>query len=203
MRSTWHRQCLPAVSLLLVLMVLGCQQVKSEAAKLGGTARAATPKSATSPIERGKYLVTAMGCNDCHTPFKMGQNGPEPDMTRMLSGHPADLKMSMPALPPGWGFMANETNTAFAGPWGISYAANLTPDEETGIGAWDDALFIDAMRNGQYHGGGRPMLPPMPWQWIKALNDADLKAISAYLHSIPPIKNAVPEATPPAGVTGH
>jgi mono/diheme cytochrome c family protein len=156
--------------------------------------------TAQSPIDRGRYLVTTMGCNDCHTPWKLGEKGPEPDMSRMLSGHPQDLKLPPPpALPPGpWGLTAALTMTAWSGPWGISYTANLTPDQETGIGAWSEQNFIQAMRTGKHLGAGRDILPPMPWMWYGKMTDEDLKAIFAYLKSIPPINNRVPDPVPPA-----
>jgi cytochrome c553 len=161
---------------------------------------AAKGASATAPARpdadaaRGKYLVRAMLCNDCHTPFKLGPNGPEPDMTRMLSGHPADLKMPpAPALPPGpWAMVGAATNTAWAGPWGVSFTANLTPDADTGLGGWTPEMFIQALRTGKHQGKGRPILPPMPYQWISQLTDADLRAVFAYLQSIPAISNKVP-----------
>lgn len=156
-------------------------------------------------IERGKYLVTIAGCNDCHTPLKMGPKGPEPDMSRMLSGHPADMQLPPPPKMPDnpWGVAITMTLTSFSGPWGISYAANLTPDDETGLGRWNEANFIGALREGKHAGAGRPILPPMPWMWIGQATDEDLKAMFAYLQSIPAIKNAVPAAViappPPAG----
>ena len=104
--------------------------------------RAGQETAAASRVERGRYLVTVMLCHDCHTPFKMGPKGPEPDMTRMLSGHPSDLVMPPPPkLPEGpWNWMGAATNTAFAGPWGVSFTANLTPDPETGLGKWTEQL---------------------------------------------------------------
>jgi len=148
---------------------------------------------------RGAYLVTIMSCHDCHTPFKMGPNGPEPDMTRMLSGHPQDLAMPpAPKLGDGpWVWVGAGTNTAFAGPWGTSFSANLTPDPETGIGKWTAKTFIDTVRNGRYDAVGRPLLPPMPFPYIAAATDDDLKAIFAYLQSIPPVKNRVPQPVDP------
>ncbi len=155
--------------------------------------------AAPNPVERGKYLVTAGACNDCHTPWKLGEKGPEPDMSRMLSGHPAGMKLpAPPALQGPWGLAGALTMTAWAGPWGISYTANLTPDDETGIGAWSEVTFIRAMRTGQHLGSGRPILPPMPWNWIGTLSDEDLSAIFAYLRSIPPIRNQVPPPVSPA-----
>ncbi|HZQ59913.1 MAG TPA: diheme cytochrome c-553, partial [Casimicrobiaceae bacterium] len=86
--------------------------------------------------------------------------------------------------------------TAWAGPWGVSYAANLTPDK-TGIAGWTVDQFIQAMRTGKHLGVGRPILPPMPWQQIGKLTDRDLRAIYAYLKSLKPIDNQVPAPTPP------
>lgn len=155
--------------------------------------------AAMSPVQRGEYLVTAGACNDCHTPFKMGADGPEPDMSRMLSGHPEDVKVAAAKIPAGWAFMGSATNTAWAGPWGVSFTANLTPDQNTGIGVWDEQMFIAAMREGKHMGKGRPLLPPMPWRFVGKYSDDDLKAIFAYLKSIPPVVNHVPEPLPPAG----
>ena len=152
-----------------------------------------------SPVERGQYLVTITGCNDCHTPFKMGANGPEPDMTRQLSGHPAALKMPpSPAFSAEWAWGGSATNTAFVGPWGISYAANLTPEAKTGLGGWNEEMFIRALRLGKHLGNSRPIQPPMPWPWYGKMTDEDLKAVFAYLRSIPPIANEVPPWAPPA-----
>ena len=154
-------------------------------------------------VARGGYLVKIMGCNDCHTPFRLGPNGPEPDMSRMLSGHPQLLVMPpAPDLGAGpWLFAGSATNTAWAGPWGISYTANLTPDAKTGIGKWTEEMFIGAMRTGKQMGNGRPILPPMPWPWYAQMNDDDLKSIFLYLKSIPAIDNAVPPPViaPPPG----
>jgi hypothetical protein len=157
-------------------------------------------------IARGQYLVTIGGCNDCHTPFKMGPNGPEPDMSRALSGHPQDFVMPEPpaALGKGpWLWAGAATNTAFAGPWGVSFARNLTPDQVSGIGIWDEALFMKTIRSGRHWGTGRPILPPMPWFNYAKATDEDLKSIYAYLRSLPPIRNEVPDAViappPPQG----
>ena len=91
------------------------------------------------------------------------------------------------------------TNTAWSGPWGVSFAANLTPDPETGI--WREMTeeqFIQALRTGRHLGQGRPILPPMPWPLYGKKTDEDLKAIYAYLQTIPPIRNKVPDPLPPA-----
>jgi len=154
------------------------------------------------PVERGKYLVRIGGCHDCHTPLRMGPRGPEPDMSVMLSGHPQALVMPPPpALSAPWMFAGAATSTAFAGPWGISYAINLTPDDETGIGLWSEQVFVNALKTGRHMGVGRPIMPPMPWSSTAAMTDDDLKAIYAYLRSIQPRKNQVPDAVvaePPA-----
>jgi len=154
---------------------------------------------AAKRIERGKYLVTIMFCNDCHTPYKMGPKGAEPDMSRMLSGHPEAMKLPPPPKPSGpWIVAFTGTNTAFAGPWGISYTSNLTPDKNTGLGIWTEDMFLKAMKTGKHIGTSREIQPPMPWPWIGQATDEDLKAIFAYLKSVPPITNHVPDYEPPA-----
>jgi mono/diheme cytochrome c family protein len=155
--------------------------------------------AAAGKLDRGKYLVTTAGCHDCHTPLKMGPNGPERDMERMLSGHPESLVMPpVPKLPEGpWLFVAAGTTTAHAGPWGVSFTANLTPDAETGLGKWTFQNFKDTIRTGRHMGRGRPILPPMPIPMYKHFTDADLELIWGYLRSIPPISNRVPEPVPP------
>jgi mono/diheme cytochrome c family protein len=153
-------------------------------------------------VARGKRLVETMGCNDCHTPWKMGAKGPEPDMTRSLTGHPADFVMPPPPPPSGpWIGHMSATNTAWAGPWGVSFTANLTPDKETGLGAWTEEMFIATMRTGRHQGKGRQLLPPMPWWMVGNLADEDIKSLFAYLQSLAPVKNRVPapvEPTEPA-----
>lgn len=148
---------------------------------------------------RGKYLVDVMGCHDCHTPMKMGPNGPQWDMDRMLSGHPEQLVMpAAPALPPGpWIGVMGATMTAWSGPWGTSFTANLTPDKETGLGDWTVEQFIDTMKTGKDRGKGRPVLPPMPVQNLANLTDEDIRALFAYLQAIKPISNRVPQPIDP------
>lgn len=151
-------------------------------------------------VARGKYLVSTSACMDCHTPFKLGPNGPEPDMTRMLSGHPESLKMPPPPkLPRGpWEVVASGTSTAWAGPWGVSYTANLTPDADTGLGKWTERDFIATIRTGRHLGRGREILPPMPIPVYQNFTDDDLAAIFAYLRTIPAVRNRVPEPASPA-----
>ena len=163
----------------------------------------AAPAASKPDVQRGAYLVNMLGCNDCHTPHKMGPKGPEPDMTRMLSGHPADLKMPPPPdLGKGpWVWAGSGTMTAFTGPWGVSYTMNLTPDPETGLGKWTEKMFIEAIRTGRHLGKGRPILPPMPWPAFRNATDKDLKAVFAYLKSLPPVKNKIPEPVEPPKAT--
>lgn len=144
---------------------------------------------------RGKYLVATPGCMDCHTPLKMGPKGPEPDLSRTLSGHPEALVMpAVPKLPEGpWLVISSATNTAFAGPWGVSFAANLTPDPDTGLGEWTLRDFRETIRTGRHMGRGREVLPPMPIPVYANFTDDDLAAIYAYLRTLPPVRNRVPE----------
>jgi len=168
---------------------------------LSASPRAAAADNATT-VARGKYLVETSGCHDCHTPFKLGPNGPEPDMSRALSGHPETLQMPpAPALPMPWVMTSSATNTAHAGPWGVSFTANLTPDADTGLGSWTLKDFMSTIRTGRHMGRGRPVLPPMPIPVYNHFSDADLEAMYAYLRSVPAIKNRVPEPLPPAQKT--
>lgn len=183
---------LAALAFLALLLPAGSGEAQPKPA---GQSNVAARK-----VERGKYLVTVMICNDCHTPYRMGPKGPEPDMSRMLSGHPEQMKMPPPPKPVGpWIVSIAATNTAFAGPWGISYTSNLTPDKNTGLGVWTDDMFLKAMKTGKHMGTSREIQPLMPWPWIGQATDEDLKAIFAYLQSIPAIVNHVPDwEQPPA-----
>jgi len=158
----------------------------------------------TDPVKRGEDLVNAMGCHDCHTPIKMGPSGPEPDMTFALSGHQASTDVPKPPAPSApWVVSVIEAGTAWSGPWGVSFTANLTPDPETGLGQWTEQQFVETIRNGRHQGRGRQLLPPMPWPAFRNLNDDDLKAIFAYLKTVKPLKNKVPDpviAAPPTGL---
>lgn len=175
-----------------VLLVFCNQPTKTEEIASTNT----TALSPDSLVKRGGYLVSIMGCNDCHTPKKTGPNGPEFDTDRALSGHPADMPVAKydTGTAKNW-ILFNQILTNYVGPWGISYSANLTPDS-TGIGSWTEAQFFKAIREGKYKGldNTRPLLPPMPWQEFRHATDEDLKAIFAYLKSIKPIKNVVPTA---------
>ncbi|HEY6977403.1 MAG TPA: diheme cytochrome c-553 [Chitinophagaceae bacterium] len=184
-------------------IVIACNQPSSESSTGSGTDSTSTTMNYggfETQVKWGEHLVTIGGCNDCHTPKKLGPRGPVNDSSLMLSGHPANMP-----LPPvnrkemeSKGVAATQTLTAWVGPWGVSYAANLTPDS-TGIGLWKEEQFIKALREGKFMGldNTRPLLPPMPWEDLRYLSDDEVKAIFAYLKSIKPIHNIVPEAMPP------
>jgi mono/diheme cytochrome c family protein len=151
-------------------------------------------------VQRGQYLVTTMGCSDCHSPKKMGQQGPEVIPETNLSGYPANLplmKVNKEALKAGWMLM-NMDITESVGPWGASFSANITSDQ-TGIGNWPEENFRRALKEGWFKGleGTRKLLPPMPWENLGSLTDDDIKAVFEYLMSTKPVNNAVPDALSP------
>lgn len=178
-----------ATFLFLLLFSSGCvQEQKSEI------------MTESQMIERGKFLVTVGGCSDCHTPKLFGPQGITHDSSRFLSGYPADNplpEVDMSLVQPGKWVLFTQDITGAVGPWGASFAANLTPDKETGIGTWQPEMFINALRTGKHLGAGRPILPPMPWEGISKLSNEDLNAMFAYLKSLKPIKNKVPNPITP------
>lgn len=190
------RQRIAVIVIVAVALVAAATLTATVTNRAAVRAEQQKQASARNRIERGRYLVTAIGCSDCHTPWKMGANGPEPDMSRELSGHPEGMAVTpAPNLGKGpWVWAAAGTNTAFAGPWGISYAANLTPERLTGIGIWNEEMFVKTIRTGRHWGVARPILPPMPWQAFRNFSDEDLKSIYAYLRTVKPVKNQVPDA---------
>ena len=121
----------------LVAWGAGFSRAMAQAAGAAQAKPAAAKPAGAAAVARGKYLVDIAGCHDCHTPHKMGPDGPEPDMSLMLSGHPAAMALPPPPQMSGpWVFAGIGPFTAWAGPWGISYTRNLTPDKETGLGSW-------------------------------------------------------------------
>lgn len=150
--------------------------------------------------KRGQQLVSMGGCADCHTPkrFDPKLGMPVPDDTRFLSGHPEGAPD--PESQPGQTDMAviGPTFTSFKTGFGVVYSRNLTPDRETGLGAWTPEQFIQTMRTGHRQGTGRVLLPPMPWQNLASASDDDLRAIFAYLHTLPAVHNQVPDPKVPA-----
>jgi cytochrome c553 len=187
-------------AVLMLSVITGTVMVAFLACNTEAKKEGETVISNDSLVKRGSYIVSAGGCDDCHTPKKMGAHGPEFDMDRRLSGHPADSqlpKADSNALKSGWILFAPDL-TAYVGPWGTSYSANLTSDP-TGTGNWTEEQFMTAIKKGKSKGieEGRPLLPPMPWEVIKNLNDTDLKAIFAFLKTTKPIANLVPGPKPP------
>jgi hypothetical protein len=154
-----------------------------------------------SQVKFGEHLAIIGGCNDCHTPKKMTPAGPEFDLSLALSGHPA--KVPPPDVDrketESKGLAVTNDLTVWVGPWGISYAANITSDS-TGIGTWSESQFILCLREGKWKGiaGNRTLLPPMPWNTsYRFMTDDELKAIFAYLKSTKPVKNVAPGAELP------
>lgn len=151
-------------------------------------------------IKRGEYLANTMGCHDCHSPKKMGEQGPELIPELLLSGFQANNELpeiSTDALEKGWVLM-NQDLTGFAGPWGISYAANLTSDD-TGIGSWSYEQFKTALTQGKFKGleNSRMLLPPMPWQNFKDMKEDEIQALFEFLKSTQPVENIVPPPVTP------
>jgi len=111
-----------------------------------------------------------------------------------------DIVVKAPAsVTEPWMGAMSPTLTAWSGPWGVSFSANLTPDPETGVlRDFTEAQFIQTMRTGRHRGQGREILPPMPWPFIGKMTDDDLKAVFAYLRQVPAVKNKVPDPIPPA-----
>jgi hypothetical protein len=181
-------------SVLVATLLFACT-TKTETPVNSGT-----EISLADQIAKGEYLVTVLGCNDCHSPKVMTPMGPAPDSLRLLAGHPAEEQLhpyEKEILKSYVLFTMN--STAVTGPWGTSFAANLTPDP-TGIGNWTEEQFIRAMTKGKWKGleNSRNLLPPMPWENYKNMPEEDLKAIFAYLKSLKPVNNAVPMAIPRA-----
>jgi hypothetical protein len=189
-------------SLIIIIVIAAC----NDSAKTD-TATETTRQSFggfESQVKWGERLVFIGGCNDCHTPKKMGAHGPENDMSLMLSGHPsqsppADFDKNEAAKK---GLIITQSFTSWTGPWGVTYAVNLTSDT-TGIGAWKEEQFVKCLKEKKWMGldGTRPLMPPMSMMPATEMSDEELKAIFAYLKSIPPIKNIVPDASllpPPA-----
>lgn len=192
------------ISVEMMLYVSSCYSKGEKTTEKNGEGQTGKPTSNVSnqdKIQRGEYLVNTIGCGDCHAPKKMTDKGPVPDMDRYLSGYNGSQplpKFDVKIMQRDRVLMFTPDLTAAAGPWGVSFAANLTPDE-TGIGNWTLDNFKRAMRQGKYKGleNSRDLLPPMPWPNFKNLNDNDLEAMFLYLKSLKPVNNLVPNAIPP------
>jgi mono/diheme cytochrome c family protein len=195
-----YRVVLLSACLPIAVAMSGCVQPTPVAEAPAGTDAVAATAPAQSPAERGRVLVTVGGCHDCHTPKIMGPSGPEPDMSRSLSGHQENVPITAGfATPAGSPYIIHTIAdlTAWSGPWGVSFAANLTPDPDTGM-RMPERMFLSAMKAGAHLGTSRPILPPMPWQMYAQLDEEDLRAIFAYLRTLTPIRNQVPEPIPPS-----
>ena len=159
-------------------------------------------ESQSDMVQRGKYLVDAVAaCGHCHTP----RMGAEYNMNMYLAGHPAGQsypRYNRSMMLQDIFILTSMQMTAFSGPFGTSFATNLTPDKETGLGEWTEEMFIKAMRTGLHQGveGNRKIFPPMPVKHYAQMNDEDLKAIWAYLKTIKPVKN---EVNPPLNQRGR
>ncbi|SDD98281.1 c-type cytochrome [Niabella drilacis] len=174
------------------LLCFSCDQAGNTKTPAAGPT---TTNDSAAMVTRGAYLVTIAGCNDCHSPKKMGPNGPEVVPETQLSGYPSDRPVSSfdSALAQKGIAQFNEDMTAAAGPWGISFASNLTSDD-SGAGSWPLENFKNALRHGKFKGmeAARPLLPPMPWFNLAKLTDEDIQAIHAYLKTTAPVKNVAP-----------
>lgn len=118
-------------------------------------------------VKRGEYLVNLGGCNDCHTP---GYFFGKPDPARFLGG--SEVGFEIPTL-------------------GVFHGPNLTPDKETGLGTWSTQDIVTAITRGR-RPDGRVLAPIMPWHAFAKLTDQDVRAIAAFLKSVPPVRNKVP-----------
>ena len=110
-------------------------------------------------VRYGGYLAGPLGhCIDCHTPW----TDTGFDAKRVGSG-----------------------GNPLKGPWGVSVSRNLTP-HESGLKDWSDAEIARAIREGRSRDGST-LRPPMAFAWYKNINDADMKALIAYLRSLRPL----------------
>ena len=184
---------LSAIAIIAITALAACEQhieVKTATAEI----------SKDSLIKRGEYLVSAVGCDDCHSPKKMGPNGLEIIPELRFSGFPHDgtvPPVNTAEVEKGWVLFTGDLTSA-VGPWGQSFAANITSDE-TGIGNWSEEQFMKAIREGKSKGldGSRPLLPPMPWFVYRNFSDQDIKAIYTFLQSTRPVENLVPAPKTP------
>jgi len=185
---------------LFAIMILAVFVWSLNSCESAKTDAATTAPTKDSLIKRGAYLVNAMGCNDCHSPKKMGPHGPFVDTARALSGFPSDapVPVANAEVTKNHQIIFTGDLTGYVGPWGTSFAANITSDA-TGIGNWSLDQFKLAFQGGKFMGlkEGRPLMPPMPWENFAKVNNADVEAIFTYLKSTKPVKNVVPSYRPP------
>ncbi len=187
-----------AIVSTLVLFIYSCKNDKNQTIEESSTLPVPTKEEV---ITRGEYLVNIMGCNDCHSPKRVGANGPEIIPELMLSGYPSDrpiIDFDSELIKDGFAMFYPDL-TAAAGPWGISFAANLTPDN-TGLANWTEEQFKKAITQGKFKGldNSRMLLPPMPWINYANMTNEDIHAVFTYLKSIKPVENSVPQPISPA-----
>lgn len=180
---------------ILLTTVLACMGKSNKPDVTEISLESDAPKDSSELVARGAYLVNTIGCADCHSPKRMGANGPEIITELDLSGFPAKgtvPRIDLNSIANGW-IMFNSDGTSHLGPWGQSYAANITSDP-SGIGNWTEENFIRAIRKGKYKGleNSRDLLPLMPWYFYKNLTDDDLGSIYYYLKTTKPVYNVVP-----------
>lgn len=187
------KQLMYLAVMAIVVSLIACNETT------GNTAGSDAQADSVQLVARGQYLVEVVGCGDCHTPKTITPQGPVPDMDKFLAGYDAS-QGELSGFDPSqvsdgrWALLKGDL-TAAVGPWGITYAANLTPDD-TGLGGWTFEHFRKAIKEGKYRGvdNSRPLMPPMPIPALKNMTDEDVKAIYSYLKTIKPVKNLVPPA---------
>ncbi|TXI32334.1 MAG: c-type cytochrome [Niabella sp.] len=198
---------IPLLSLIILisLFYVACNQTQSNNTETTNSQKVSSVSNYggfESQIAWGKHLVIIGGCNDCHTPKKMGPKGPEDNLDLELSGSPAQMPIpdvDRKDIESKGLAVVSPSFTSFIGPWGVSFAANITSDSATGIGALSLEQFKNIFKTGKYNGSpqGRDLLPPMPWQNVGKMTDDELEAVYAYLQSTKPINNVVPQPQPP------
>ncbi|HSN08844.1 MAG TPA: hypothetical protein VLS85_07390 [Hanamia sp.] len=177
------------------------QSGSAQADSTSAVASASSYGGYSTPEEWGHHIVTIAGCGDCHSPKKMTPAGPVENMDLALSGHPENMPIANVDRKEmeSKGVIVTNDLTSWIGPWGVSYAANITSDSTTGIGNWSFDQFKLCIRKGKYMGleKARDLLPPMPWQAFQNMSDSELDAVFLYLKSTKPIHNIVPQPLPP------
>lgn len=152
-------------------------------------AQASHPLQEDDPVSRGEYLATIAGCTSCHTPDGAEYQNPESMTFEQIKtiAFEGNLALDEAKLLAG--------GRAFPlGPAGVVYSRNITPDKETGIGAWTDEQIKLAIKTG-VNVKGEVLFPVMPYHVYNGMADQDLEDIVAFLRSVEPVSNTVPERT--------
>ena len=173
-KSSWQPFALMFAGLLLFLMARSVQ---------------ASDYSQDDVVSHGKYIATLAGCTSCHTPLKPEFQNPQElslEQIRTLAFDDLQASDETRLLAGGRGFDL--------GPAGIVFSRNITPDEETGIGTWTDDQIKVAMKTGIDH-EGQLLFPVMPYHVYNGMADEDVDAVIAYIHTVQPVKNEIPERT--------